>query len=111
MNCRLTVFATRFVAKGRGKRKRLMPEGVAWQAWNDDPAQERADGRLAGSGSFHWPNPRAAFRRAVVLLRAGQAEAVRIEGIGSQPVAYLRLADVCRSHRCHPGQPRLIPRF
>jgi hypothetical protein len=112
MNCRLTVFATRLVEKGRGRRKKLVPQGEAWQAWNADPRQEAAHGRLAGSGSFYWPSPRAAFRAAVVLFRQDAGvEAIRVEGIGSQPVAYLRRADVCRSHRDHPGQRRLIPRF
>lgn len=112
MNCRLTVFATRTILKGRGKKRKPLAQGVAWQDWNADARQERAHGRLQGSGSFYWPTVKAAFRRATVVFRQDETvEGIRIEGIGSQPVAYLRRSDVARSFGCHPGQPALIARF
>ena len=112
MNCRITIFAERLVTKGRGRARKPIAQGVARQGWNADPRQEAAHGRLAGSGSFYWPSPREAFRAAVVAMRADETvHAVRIEGIGSQPVAYLRRAAVAPRFGCHPGQPELIARF
>jgi len=112
MPVRMMVFGTRMAAKGRGKRQRLVAEGVAWQAWNDDARMEAAMGRLAGSGSFYWPNPRTAYRHAVVLMRRDVSiDAVRIEGIGGQDIGYLRRRDVAPSFGCHPSQPALIARF
>jgi hypothetical protein len=120
VNCRLTVFATRAVLIRRRMRKRAGAAGraeaasqsVAWQGWNADPRQERAHGRLNGSGSFYWPDPRKAYRAAVTMMRADETiSAVRIEGIGSQPIGYLRRADIAPSFGCHPGQPELLARF
>lgn len=112
MNCRITIFAERPVTKGRGRARRTTLQGVAWQGWNADPRQEAAHARLPGSGSFYWPGPREAYRAAVVAMRADDTiRAVRIEGIGAQPVAYLRRADVAPRFGCHPGQPELIARF
>jgi len=112
MNCRLMIFATRLAAKGRGRARRLVPQGVAWQGWNADPQMEGAMARLPGSGSFYWPGPRAAYRAAIVAMRSDATiDAVRIEGIGAQPVAYLRRTDLAPRFGCHPGQPELIARF
>lgn len=112
MTCRLDVFATRYVIKGRGRSRRPVAQRVAWQGWNVDARQERAHARLPGSGSFYWPTPRAAYRAALVMLRQDETiEAVRIEGIGAQPVAYVRRSDVGPSYGFHPGQPELIARF
>jgi hypothetical protein len=108
----MTVFATRRVTKGRGKRQRFVEEGVAWQAWNNDARMERATARLAGSGSFYWPDAQAAYRRAIVMFRQDDTiQAIRIEGIGGQDVGYLRRENVPPSFGCHPGQPELIARF
>lgn len=112
MNCRLTIFATRLVPRGRGRRAKQVPERVAWQGWNADPRQERAHARLPGAGSFYWPSARRAYRAAIVAMRADETiDAVRVEGIGSQPVAYLRRADLQPRFGCHPGQLELIARF
>lgn len=112
MICRITIFAERPVTKGRGRARRTILQGVAWQGWNRDPRMERAHARLAGSGSFYWPTARAAYRAAVVAMRTdATVHAVRIEGIGAHPVAYLRRADLAPSFGCHPGQPELIARF
>lgn len=110
MECRLTIFATRMVQKGR--RKRPVPQGVAWQGWNANARQEAKHARLPGSGSFYWRSPRDAFRAAVIAVRADETvHAVRIESIGGREVAYLRRDDVPLPFGCHPGQPELIARF
>jgi hypothetical protein len=114
MNCRLTVFATRQVLQRRRARKRAeaASQSVAWQGWNADPRQERSQGRLKGSGSFYWPSPRKAYRAAVTMMRADDSiTAVKIEGIGAQPIGYLRRLDIAPSFGCHPGQPELLARF
>ena len=90
-------------AVGSAERR---PDAWPGQGWNAD------HGRLAGSGSFYWPDPRDAYRTAVVMLRRDETiDAIRIEGIGAQPVAYLRRTDVPPRFGCHPGQPELIARF
>lgn len=113
MNCRLDVFATRTaLQKGRGKRPRVVTERVAWQGWNPDGGMERVMGRLVGSGSFYWPSPADAYRAATVMMRQDATiDAIRIRGIGSQDVAYLRRSDLAPRFGCHPGQPELIARF
>lgn len=105
MTCRIDVFAT----IQRRVRRKLVAQRVGWQAWH--PAQDA--GRLPGAGSFYWPSPRAAFRHAVILMRQDPSvEAVRIEGISGQPVAFLRRPEMpLVRHGCHPGQAELIARF
>ena len=79
--CRVIVFADRKI----GRRGR----GVAWQAHNADPRMERVMGRLRGSGSFYWANPRKAWRRACVALREPGVHQVKVETIGGREVGRL----------------------
>lgn len=75
--CRLMVFTTIKI------RKRSVC--VGWQDWNDAPRMERKMARLSGSGSFYYPSPRAAWRRAVVLVQRG-AEQVKVETISGREI-------------------------
>jgi hypothetical protein len=92
--CRIEVFATTHeVATVRRKRK-VITRGVGWVDWNPSPAQARAAGR-PGYGSFEWPSPRAALRRARVLMRQDpRVTAIRIRTNSSRDVAYLHRATI-----------------
>ncbi len=108
----MSVFGTRTVTKGRGKRQKTEQQGIAWQAWNADAGQEAAHARLPGSGSFYWPDARAAYRQTVVMMRRDESiHAIRIETISGREVAYVRRTDIAPSFGSHPGQPALIARF
>jgi hypothetical protein len=78
--------------EGKSRRRRCAPlaaRGYAYQLHNADLRIERAMGRLEGSGSFYWDNPRRAYRAAVVALRKLGAVQVKIETISGRPVARL----------------------
>lgn len=83
--CRIILFGTLAVPHGRGTKK----IGCAWEDWNPDPKQEVAHARLRGAGSFYWPTPRQAFRRAVVSLLKTGADQAKVETISGRPVARL----------------------
>lgn len=92
MTCILEVFATiHDVAVVRRKRKPVA-RGCGWLDWNASERQARAAGRL-GYGSFEWPTPRAAVRRARVVMRQDpRVTAIRTNG--SRELAYLRREQV-----------------
>lgn len=96
MICIIEVFATvHSVATVRRKRK-AVSRGCAWMDWNASERQARAAGR-PGHGSFEWPSPRAALRRArVIMVQDPRVDAIRIRTNSSREVAYLRRAQVAR---------------
>jgi hypothetical protein len=83
--CRLWIFAAR---QGKGP--------VAWQDWNPDRRMERRMARLPETGSFYWPCPRDAWRRARVMLRTLGVVQVKVETISGREIGrlYRRNADV-----------------
>lgn len=83
--CRVTLFGPVTVSVGRRGRTKTLQ--AAWEAWNPDRRMERAMARLEGAGSFYWPSPRDAFRRAAVAVASGEAESARVETIGGRQVA------------------------
>jgi hypothetical protein len=88
--CRIEVFATIHSVVTVRRRRKAVARGCGWVDWNPSPAQARAAGR-PGFGSFEWPSPRAALRRARVIMRQDpRVEAIRIRTNGSRDVAYLR---------------------
>lgn len=112
MEYRLDIFATLNVRQGRGKKSRLVSQRIGWQAWNECVKQEIIHGRLKGSGSFYWPSLRAAYRRAIVIMRKDDTvDAIRIDTISGHHIGYVRRTMVPGRYGCHPGQPALIARF
>jgi len=91
--CRLSVFGARQV----GKRKKY----VAWQDWHASARDEQRDARLAGAGSFYWASPRAAWRRARVLMARDPAiEQISVATISARPVGRMFRT---HAYACHQG--------
>ena len=85
--CRIDVFATREVVKGKGKRARTITQGIGWQGWNADPEQERKHARLVGSGSFYWPGALPAYLAAKRMMSKDTTiHQVKIETISGREV-------------------------
>ena len=63
--------------------------GRAYDAHNPCPTMEARMARLRGAGSFYWPGPRAAWRRARVLLAQDPARSIRVVTISGRRVGYI----------------------
>jgi hypothetical protein len=85
---RLDVFATRDLPKGRGKR--LVSTGVAWQGWNADPVMEHALSRLRGQGSFYWPGAVRALAAARSMMATDDTvHQIKLETISGREIGRL----------------------
>ena len=96
--CRVIVFALRpslearqgdarppVPRRARGRQPAL--RCVAWHDWHASRRDEIRDARLAGAGSFYWASPRAAWRRARVLIaRNPLIQSIRVETISGRRV-------------------------
>lgn len=88
--CILEVFATIHDVVTVRRRRKAITRGVGWVDWNPDTRTAREQGR-PGYGSFAWPSPRAAVRRARVIMRQDpRVTAIRVKTNSSREVAYLR---------------------
>lgn len=80
--CRVDVFFHKKTRRGEVK-------GYGYQLWNPDPVMEKSMARLQGSGSFYWPDARAAWKRAHHLMRTTEVDQIKIETISGVEVARL----------------------
>lgn len=80
---RLDVFATREITR-RGRTRTV---SCAWQAWNTDPIMEGRMARLAGSGSFYWPNAiRAYIAARDIMTMDARVHQIKIETISGREI-------------------------